>query len=566
VRRQNGGLILAILFALVMIFARLGDLPLRDPDEGRNAQVAREMLASGAWLTPTYNGWVYLDKPSFFFKSVALCFEAFGESEFTARLPSALFASGLLLMVYRFCRREYGQQTAALAVIIVTTMPLFVALARHVIFDMTLAFFVCGAIFAGYFAEQDESPKRRKWYALGAFLSGCGTLVKGPVGFIVPVLVLALFNMVERRSGWWKRQFHPLNIAVFFATTLPWFIGISLSHPDFPHYGLVEESVKRFGTNTFSRSAPFYYYALVVLGGAFAWSVLLPEATIAAWRARSRWSRADRLLIIWTVAVVIFFSISRSKLPHYILTAMVSVGILIARLFASALQRPENAANRIIMRGLVFVAALSLAAAAFLVINILDPNAHRTIFKIRSREFEHFTLAFRSGAWAMAVIATFAIAARISRNIQVALAAFLVLPLFFITFGFTGLAQYSEASSARELARKLSAMLPNVEIACQESWPFGLDYYLHSKVTLITSSGSEISPYIVYSLRNATNWPPNLVRLSQEEEWLASQKRPVYLVGSDRAKRALQRIADQRHASIDHLTPGWWGLNLRPDY
>ena len=160
-RRLNVGLIAAIFLALVMIFARLGDLPLRDPDEGRNAQVAREMLASGSWLTPTYNGWVYLDKPSFFFKSVALCFEVFGESEFTARLPSALFACGLLWMVYGFCRREYDAQTGALAVIIVGTMPLFVALARHVLFDMTLAFFVCGATFAGYFAEANEGARQR---------------------------------------------------------------------------------------------------------------------------------------------------------------------------------------------------------------------------------------------------------------------------------------------------------------------------------------------------------------------------------------------------------------------
>jgi hypothetical protein len=327
----------------------------------------------------------------------------------------------------------------------------------------------------------------------------------------------------------------------------------------------VEESVKRFGTNTFSRSAPVYYYGLVLLGGAFAWSVLLPEATLAAWRARAQWSRADRLLIIWTVAVLIFFSLSRSKLPHYILTALVVVGILIARLFTFALQRPESAATRVILRGLVILVVLSVVAATFLVINIIDPNAHRTIFKIRSREFEHFTLAFRSGAWAMGIIAACAIAARISRNMRVAVAAFLVLPLFFITFGFTGVAQYSEASSARELARQLSTLPSNVEIACQESWPFGLDYYLNRKITLITSTGSEISPYIVYSLKHMTNWPAGAVRLSQEEEWLASRKGPVYLIANDRAKSALEHIAQRRNAVIDHLTPGWWGLNLRQE-
>src|SRR4051812_1190804 len=166
-----------------MIFGRLGDLPLRDPDEGRNAEIAREMLATGEWLTPTYNGLVYLDKPAFFFRAVALAFSIFGENEFAARLPSALAACGILLMVYRFCRRDYDSETAALAVVVVATTPLFFAMARHVMSDMILAFFVCGAICSGYIAEQHEAARRRNWYLLAAAAAGFATLVKGPVGF-----------------------------------------------------------------------------------------------------------------------------------------------------------------------------------------------------------------------------------------------------------------------------------------------------------------------------------------------------------------------------------------------
>jgi len=145
---------LAILVVLIALFARIGELPFRDPDEGRNAEVAREMHQSGAWLVPTYDGLVYLDKPAFFFKSVALSFSLFGESEATARLPSAIFAPLLLVMLFAFCRRVYpDRSTAALAVIITASSPLFLVHARHVIFDMTLAFFVCAAILCGYLAE-----------------------------------------------------------------------------------------------------------------------------------------------------------------------------------------------------------------------------------------------------------------------------------------------------------------------------------------------------------------------------------------------------------------------------
>src|SRR5262249_55666605 len=137
---------IAFLSGCLLIFWRLGGLPLVQPDEGRNAEVAREMNNSGAWLIPTYDGLAYLDKPAFYFKIVALSFRAFGETEFAARLPSALFGILLLLTIFAFCRREYGNRTAAIAVLVVSATPLYMALSRAVIFDVTLAVFVSVAI------------------------------------------------------------------------------------------------------------------------------------------------------------------------------------------------------------------------------------------------------------------------------------------------------------------------------------------------------------------------------------------------------------------------------------
>src|SRR5437867_13117188 len=187
----------AFLLGAFLIFARLGALPLLQPDEGRNAEVAREMNASGAWLVPTYNGLPYLDKPSFYFKTVALSFALFGETETAARLSSALFGFALLAMAFAFCRREYTERTAALTVMVVATAPLYLAFSRLVIFDMPLAFFVCGAIFAGYIAERTEGRARRLWYSLGAVSAALARLVKGPVGFIVRGLVLGVFNLLD---------------------------------------------------------------------------------------------------------------------------------------------------------------------------------------------------------------------------------------------------------------------------------------------------------------------------------------------------------------------------------
>src|SRR5208283_1320850 len=147
---------LALAVAWFTICFRLGSLPLLQPDEGRNAEVAREMKQSGAWLVPTYNGVDYLDKPAFYFKAVALSLGAFGDNETAARLPSAVFGLGLVALTFAFCRKIHGTRCGLLAAIVVATMPLFVMNARTVIFDMALAFFVCGAIFAGYLAEEAE--------------------------------------------------------------------------------------------------------------------------------------------------------------------------------------------------------------------------------------------------------------------------------------------------------------------------------------------------------------------------------------------------------------------------
>ena len=151
---------------------------------------------------PTYNGLTYLDKPAFLFKAVAISYSLFGVSETSARLPSAFFATLLMAMLFAFCRREYPRSnTAALAVIITATSPLFIVFARHVIFDMTLAFFVCASIFCAYLAEQSVGKIRTQWYLLASASAGFATLVKGPIGFLIPLLVVTTFNLVERNKG-----------------------------------------------------------------------------------------------------------------------------------------------------------------------------------------------------------------------------------------------------------------------------------------------------------------------------------------------------------------------------
>ena len=214
-------LIAAVVVGFTLLW-NLGGYPLIQPDEGRNAEVAREMKSTGAWLVPTLNGVPYLDKPALYFNLVALSLDFFGDREFAARLPSALFSIGTLALVLWFCGQQYGRLRGVIAVVIIATSPLFVGYARTVIFDSALAFFVTASILAGYLAEASNEKDRPRWYALFAAAAAAATLTKGPVGLLIPSLVLITFHLWAGRPAAIRRIYSARNVIVFIALVAPW--------------------------------------------------------------------------------------------------------------------------------------------------------------------------------------------------------------------------------------------------------------------------------------------------------------------------------------------------------
>ena len=551
-----------IWFAL---FFRLGSLPLLQPDEGRNAEVAREMKESGAWLSPSYNGIAYLDKPAFYFKAVALSLAAFGDNETAARLPSAAFGLALLGITFAFCRRVHGARCAVMAVIIIATMPLYIVFSRTIIFDMTLAFFVSAAIFAGYRAEECEGKIRRYWYLLGALAAGLATLVKGPVGFLIPILVLFVFNRVEGRRGVWKRIFAPLNWVAFFGVTLPWFIGLSLQHPDFPYYGLIEESFHRFTTTTFHRTQPFYFYALIVAGLFLPWSFILPEAGVAAWKRKSAMSSADRLCLVWAVVVVIFFSLSKSKLPGYILTATVAGGILLARFFERALANPGGKASRIIGRAGITLAVLCclVAIAAFILSTRMGSLAKPLGLSVD--DAKELGQHFLTPIILLSVFAVLGLLVRLRRDAGFCFVSFAIFPLLLFTLNLGAIQVVFNVKSARQMAEQIPALSPETELAFLECFPSGLPFYLNRTARLFTKDGNEItsaSNYILFRLKHEPQWPTNLVPVTNFDQWISQRTHQVYLVVRERNRPRLEAIAGIQKTNIQQLTPYYIGALL----
>jgi 4-amino-4-deoxy-L-arabinose transferase-like glycosyltransferase len=559
-----------VLFALAVVwfalFFKLGSLPLLQPDEGRNAEVAREMKESGAWLSPSYDGITYLDKPAFYFKAVALSLAAFGNNETAARLPSAVFGLALLAITFVFCRRMHGTRCAVMAVIIIATMPLYLVFSRTIIFDMTLAFFVSGAIFAGYLAEEAEGKSRRNWYLLGALAAGFATLVKGPVGFLVPSLVLFVFHRIEGRRGVWKRFFAPLNLLAFFGVTLPWFIGLSLQHPDFPYYGLIEESFHRFTTTTFHRSQPFYFYALIVAGLFLPWSFILPEAGVAAWKRKSSMSSADRLCLVWAVVVVIFFSLSKSKLPGYILTVTVASGILVARFFERALANPDGKAARSVGRAAITLAVLCSAAAIAAAVLSTKMKSLAGPMDLTVADAEKLGRHFITPIILLSVFAVLGLLVSFRRDAGLIFVCFTLFSVLLFTLNFGAIEVLFNINSSRQMSQKIPALPPETRLVFLECFPSGLPFYLNRTATLFTKEGKEItsaSNYILFRLKNDSQWPTNLVPSTNFDQWISQRNQQVYLITRKNNRPRLEAIAGVQTNDIQLLTSPYIGVLLK---
>ena len=548
--------IITFIIAAYLLFGHLGGSALISPDEGRNAEVAREMSESHSWLVPTYNGLTYLDKPAFYFKTVALSFSLFGETEAAARFSSAFFGFALVVAVFFFCRKVYDQRTALLATLIVASTPLYIAFARIVIFDMTLAFFVSSTIFSCYLAEEYDDKQRKYWYLLAAFLAGCATLVKGPVGFIIPSLVVAIFNGFEHRLSALKRVFAWPNWLLFFAIVLPWFIGLSILCPDFPYYGIMKESISRFTTTEFHRTAPFYYYAIIIASTFFPWSFILPEATVVAWRNRKQWTKADRLFIIWVIVVVLFFSVSKSKLPGYILTGVMVLGILTARIFAQAFNNETGRAKQILWHATLPLLLLSTILAIALGVVFTDPEILRSRLATKQHDaFNLFIPTILPMAISFGIVALLSIAALWTRHSRILFGAFLSFPLLLMTVNFNVLATFSDIRSARHLAEKIATSIPpEAELVCLECMPNGLPFYLKHQVTVISRDGGELtSNYVLFNLKTLKPWPEGMIPFSEKENWLASRTHPIYLIADSNHLPNLQAIASAKGAEVKAL-------------
>ncbi len=354
-------LTLWLFVVIVVLSIGLGAFPLLDPDEGRNAEVGREMALTNDYVMPRLDALPYLDKPIVYFAAEAAAMEVLGPTETAARLPALLFTFATAAFVYWFARRLWTANEAMIAAIVTLATPLTIAFSRTVIFDSALAFFITVAIGCFYLAVEGapaSSPagpppsRRRDAAALYATLAwaaiGLGVITKGPVAIAVPLLVAIPYAIWRKRSGaLWSFA----GIAVFALVIAPWVWAISRAVPDFLNYVLVTETAERLATKALKRTGPPWYFLPFLIGGALPWSVVVLGAK---WEKREK---TNLFLILWVLVPLLFFSLSQSKRPQYILPLMPAIALLTSRVWCES-PRGRRVAGAVMMAfGALLVAA-----------------------------------------------------------------------------------------------------------------------------------------------------------------------------------------------------------------
>ncbi|HYL90916.1 MAG TPA: glycosyltransferase family 39 protein [Burkholderiales bacterium] len=306
------------LVLAVIWFGTLGIRPLYKADESRYGEISREMVASGDWVTPRLNGFKYFEKPPLQYWASAALFELLGEHDWVARLWTALIGFAGIGMVLYAGNRLFGPPIGGYAAAVLATSPLYILLGQVNTLDMSVSFFLSAAIFA---------------FALGhmlVFWAACALAVlsKGLIGIVLPGGALFFYMLAKRDWGLIRRLRIPTGLTLFLVICAPWFIAVSAANREFAHFFFVQEHFERFTTQMHHRVHPAWYFIAVLAAGMAPWLVPLGDAAVRAFRRRTD---TELLLWIWALVVFVFFSVSSSKLPPYILPIFPALAVLAAR-------------------------------------------------------------------------------------------------------------------------------------------------------------------------------------------------------------------------------------------
>lgn len=362
-----------VAIVAVAWFSGLDLRKLQHPDEGRYAEIAREMAISGDWLTPRLNGIRYFEKPPLQYWVTAASYRAFGVDEWSARLAPAAAGFLLVFVVGLTAASLAGPAAGAYSALALAGCVWHMGFSQFLTLDALFSFLLACALCAFLLANRGGlAPRVERGFMLAAWaLVALATLTKGIVALVIPGVSLALYTVATGdRSPW--RRLHPVaGLAVFLAITAPWFVMASRANPGFAEHFLVNEHFRRFLTDEARRPGPPWYFVPMLAAGLMPWLAIAPWTWRANWRAPAaangfRW---QAFCLAWAAFVFVFFSLSGSKLPSYILPMFPALMLVLGPALA------ELPARRI--SWLLGPMALGSVLLFLAVLFAFEPNVHR---------------------------------------------------------------------------------------------------------------------------------------------------------------------------------------------
>ena len=324
-------LLLVIIYGLIW-FGTLNYRHLIPSDEGRYAEIAREMLVTGDWVTPRYNGYKYFEKPPLQAWATAATFQVFGIGDWQARLWTALTGFLTILAIGFTGSRLYNARAGWLAAVVLASSPMWIISGHFNSLDMGLSAFLVAALCSLLLAQHSQSKMGcRNWMWVCWIFMALATLSKGLIGAAIPAMVFIAYSI----SAWdwkiWTRLRLFSGTMIFLAITAPWFVLVALRNPEFLEFFFIHEHLQRFTQDAHSRTGPIYYFVPLLFIGLLPWVLQIPGSILQAWNERRREFSSGWLLVCWSVMIFAFFSVSHSKLPGYIIPIFPALALLIGK-------------------------------------------------------------------------------------------------------------------------------------------------------------------------------------------------------------------------------------------
>lgn len=464
------------LFLAALFFILLGSRPLFVPDEGRYAEIAREMAAANDYVTPYLDGIKYFEKPVLYYWLCVAAIKTAGLGLWPLRSVNALLGLLGCMLTYLTARTLYGRTTGLLAALILGTSPLYFLMAHMISLDLPVSVFLTGSLYGFILgALQVPGSRRRIYFWASATSAALAVLTKGLIGLVFPACIAGAWMLLwgSRKHGVnLKNIYLPTCIIIFLLIAAPWHILVGMRNPEFYYFYFIQQHFLRYTSTEVGHYQPAWFFSAVLIAGFAPWIAFLPQALARIWRSSDK-NSADNYFLLWAVFVFVFFSISQSKLIPYILPMFPPLAILVARYLQLAIT--EQRWRGIVTGYACLLPFILVSAAACCALTYVVPVVNA---RMANLFLYPACLTLLSGAAATGILI-------VRREIYPAIAAtFLTIGLFLVLF--IGAFQFLDTRSIRSLAATLKPMLhPQDEVVTFNQYYQDLPFYLEQRVSIL---------------------------------------------------------------------------------